>query len=291
VGKGHFKGTTVTAALAALLCSAPPATARPLILPAISPWNAHWSPTTCSLRRLFGTKEKQSLIVIERFGPSDTFQLSIVSDEFKSFEQGEDLQLKFGDAKARRISGVAPGKTEKGTATLFFPTQSLSQPIGNGQDRWDTPVTHATEAATKTISVSYFGHERVFTTGPLDKPFDALRKCTDDLVASWGLDPKQQATLTKHPEPKSEPTTWLRFADYPASMLFNGKQALVNFRLSVDAQGTPTACEVQRSYNDQTFDQVTCAILMRRARFSPALDVQGRAVPSYYLNTVHWIVG
>lgn len=192
MAQGKLRYTIGLTAVSALLCSALPATASPVILPAISPWNANWSPTTCSLRRLFGTKEKQSLIVIERFGPSDTFQLSIVSDEFKAYEQGQPLQLKFGDAKARRISGVSPGKTDKGTATLFFPSQSLSEAIGDGPNRWRAPVTHATEAATKTISVSYFGHERVFNTGPLDKPFDALRQCTDDLVSSWGWTPSSR---------------------------------------------------------------------------------------------------
>jgi outer membrane biosynthesis protein TonB len=73
-------------------------------------------------------------------------------------------------------------------------------------------------------------------------------------------------------------------------MAIMGKQALVNFRLSVRAQGVPTACEVQSSYNDKKFDEVTCAALMRRARFSPALDAKGQPVLSYFLRTVCWIM-
>lgn len=151
-------------------------------------------------------------------------------------------------------------------------------------------MTAATEAMIRTIKISIYGHERVFKTGPLDKPFEALRKCTDNLVSTWGLDPKQQATLSERPRPRSSPGGWLAPNDYPSSMRMRGKQAQVNFRLSVSAEGAPTACEVQSSYNDKTFDDVTCRVLMRRARFSPALDAKGQPVPSFYLNTVRWIM-
>ena len=283
----------IAAGFSALLGSVTAAAgAEPVILAPVSPWNVDWSATTCSLRRAFGSKEDPSVLTIERYGPTNFFHLSITSNEFKSFQQGQSLQLKFGENKPRRITSVSPGKSgSSGKAILFFASQSLSHPIETDDDSWDPPVTPAMEAAVKSISVGYFGRERVFATGPLDKPFAALSKCTDDLVSTWGLDPKQQATLIARPRPSGRPNTWIRPADYPRAMLTAGKQALVSFRLMVDAVGTPTACEIQRSYNDKKFNEVTCALLIRRARFSPALDAKGQPVSSYYLNTVRWIMG
>lgn len=265
--------------------------AAPVKLEAISKWNVEWTKTSCMLRRAFGTAAKPSLLIFERFGPSDSFQLSVISDEFKLYEQDEDLWVKFGNGEPRRSRSAMTGKTESGVATLFFSSLSLSAPVGDGSDAWFPPVTHATEAAATSVSITFFGKERIFATGPLDKPFEALRQCTDDLVQFWGLDAKQQATLTKKATPLSNPGYWVRSNDYPTAMLNIGKQALVSFRLSIDAQGTPTACEVQRSYNDKKFDELTCALIVRRARFSPALDAKGQPVPSYYLNTVRWIMG
>lgn len=69
-----------------------------------------------------------------------------------------------------------------------------------------------------------------------------------------------------------------------------GKQAQVNLRLSIDAQGTPTACEIQSSYNDPQFDKLTCSLLMRRGRFDPARDAEGTAVPWFFIHTVRWIM-
>jgi TonB family protein len=265
--------------------------ATPITLDPVSKWNVEWTKTSCMLRRAFGTAAKPSLLIFERFGPSDSFQFSVISDEFKQFQQGQDLRVKFGNGEAKRVTSAMAGKTQSGVATLFFTSLSLSTPVGEGSHAWIPAVTHATEAATTSVSIAFFGKERIFATGPLDKPFDALRQCTDDLVQFWGLDAKQQATLTKWVEPLSNPGSWVHSGDYPAAMLNVGKQALVSFRLSIDAQGTPTACEVQRSYNDKKFDELTCALIVRRARFSPALDAKGQPVPSYYLNTVRWIMG
>jgi len=257
-------------------------------------WNVDYGEKICTLRRGFGSTEKRSILIMNRFGPSDTFQLTIVSDEFKSFEQGQSLSLQFGEQKPRRITSVIPGKAGTQASTLFFPNVSLAEEIGGKHDEdddWDPPVPPATEAATKSIAIASSGHERIFETGPLDKPFEALRKCTDNLVATWGLDPKQQATLSQRAKPLTRPSRWLASSDYPRAMLNVGKQAQVNFRLSIGANGAPTGCEVQSSYNDKKFDDVTCAILLRRARFSPALDAARAPVASYYLNTVRWIVG
>lgn len=290
MGRRRRTHSIMTCAMA-MLWGTTSAHAAPVKLDPVSKWNVEWTKTSCMLRRAFGTAAKPSLLIFERFGPSDEFQFSVISDEFKQFQQGQDLWVKFGNGDARRVRTAMAGKTQSGVTTLFVTSLSLGTPVGDGADAWIPAVTHAAEAATTNVSVTFFGKERIFATGPLDKPFDALRQCTDDLIRFWGLDAKQQATLTKPVRPLTNPASWVRSGDYPTAMLNGGKQALVSFRLSVDAQGTPTACEVQRSYNDKKFDELTCALIVRRARFSPALDAKGQPVPSYYLNTVRWIMG
>jgi hypothetical protein len=71
-------------------------------------------------------------------------------------------------------------------------------------------------------------------------------------------------------------------------MLAKGKSGITPFRLMVDATGEPTACIIQVPGN-APFDKMTCDVLMRRAHFDPALDANGRPVPSYYLNSIRWM--
>ena len=72
------------------------------------------------------------------------------------------------------------------------------------------------------------------------------------------------------------------------SMLRDGYEGIVNFRLLVDQAGKPTDCEVQRSTRPKEFDDAVCRAAMRRAEFEPALDAQGKPVPSYWIATVNF---
>ena len=67
--------------------------------------------------------------------------------------------------------------------------------------------------------------------------------------------------------------------DYPADAQANGQEGTVQAQLSVDSKGYVSQCTVIRSSGVKSLDEATCNILTRRARFRPARDAQGRAVP------------
>jgi TonB family protein len=125
----------------------------------------------------------------------------------------------------------------------------------------------------------------------MDKPMAALRKCTDELVEHWGLDAEAQRHLTRKAAPASDPGTWISSEEYPSNLLARGVQGLVQFRMIVNAEGHPTSCTIQQSTRPVEFDETVCRVLMRRARFDPALDAQGKPITSYWRSTVHFMIG
>ena len=76
--------------------------------------------------------------------------------------------------------------------------------------------------------------------------------------------------------------------DYPIESLRNREQGDVHFVLDVDAAGTVTACRIERSSGYSRLDEASCSMLMRRARFTPAVDDDGKPVASSYRNVVRW---
>lgn len=189
------------------------------------------------------------------------------------------------------------GTSNNGIPTVFVTSGSLrdrdDQVVQKSSDflgDQGPQVTPAMESAVTSISLRFAGQFLKIATGSLGKPFVALRQCTDDLVKQWGFDPEVQSALKSRPFPLGNPATWIRPADYPRKALANGKSALVTFRLSLDASGTPVGCDIQRAYADDSFKAITCERLMARARFSPALDASGKPTPSYYVNAVRWVM-
>jgi TonB family protein len=67
--------------------------------------------------------------------------------------------------------------------------------------------------------------------------------------------------------------------DYPANAQMNGEQGTVQVRLSIDSAGSVSDCTVIRSSSFRSLDDATCTILKDRAKFRPAHDANGRAVP------------
>lgn len=267
-----------------------PATAgaKVIRLAAATPWQVEWTKTSCTLARGFGEKDDLQSLIFEQFSQGQNFQLLITARALSATNQQDkptliyvtgDDDTGYSDKQERALLG----KNKKGVTTLFVPGSDL---FG------DTPGNaRLIESSIKRLIVKLRGRTVAFETGPLEKPFDAMRKCTDDLVRTWGLDPDAMRRLTRWPTAKTSPGTWLKPNDYPGSALSTGAQSLVSFRLLIDSTGTPTDCLIQRSYGDERFNRITCDKIVERARFEPALDAQGKAVASYYGTSVSWVIG
>jgi len=78
--------------------------------------------------------------------------------------------------------------------------------------------------------------------------------------------------------------------DYPEAELRDDHGGTVGYRLLVSDKGMPTGCEVMYSTRWKALDIRSCAVLIVRARFKPALDSAGRAVPGIFSGRVTWSV-
>lgn len=205
------------------------------------------------------------------------------------------LRVAFGKdaepvAVARALAGFI-GEDKK-PLLILTPVDLLNRPIKD-QIKEKSEGPDPTTAQLASIGHMKFvrgGNTIVLHVGRLDTAIGALRRCTKDLVKIWGLNPDQQAALTTTPEPLGNPGGWITSNDYPASALRGGQSASVQFRLMIDAAGMPTSCKVQSATQGPAFIDLTCTLLMKRARFSPAATADGKPVESYYTNSVNWLM-
>lgn len=91
-------------------------------------------------------------------------------------------------------------------------------------------------------------------------------------------------------EPYAEGEYWIRDGDYPAEALRKGEQGATGYRLDVDARGCVTGCTIVHPSGIPALDEATCPLLMRRARFRPAIDVNGAPIASTYSNVNWWLL-
>jgi protein TonB len=93
----------------------------------------------------------------------------------------------------------------------------------------------------------------------------------------------------KGPEP-IRPETWVRYTDYPTTVLRAGQVGTVWFEVMIDSAGKPYGCKVIVSSNVKALDDVSCRLMMARGRFEPARDQFGAAISSSFRRAANWSV-
>jgi hypothetical protein len=256
-------------------------------------WVLSYSEDSCRLARAFGPNEDKLVLVMDQFMPAGMLDLSLIGKRLGRFTGNRvTLIATFGPGLPAGHSGDALTGTvgpDKATILMIGGRDLLNRPPVKGPSDELFPVTKEQEAAVTELHIAAAAKRFTLHTGSMGPPLAAMRTCMADLVKAWGLDPAQQEALSKHPVPVTSLTKWLTPPDYPKEALAIGASAIVRFRIIVGADGLPTKCAIQQATLSPEFTKLTCDLLMARARFTPALDREGKPIASFYTNSVRWL--
>lgn len=257
-------------------------------------WEVKYNPDSCQLLAAFGKDDERVIFVLSREQPSDFFDLQLFGKSLGFSGILVPMELTFGMAAVpTKQQGVA--LTMSGAEKL--PVIRMTNLRIDGWNDWKHPeampvLDPAREAQVTAIGFKKPGGKRYrLETGSMAAPLAAMRNCTTDLVKTWGYDPAVEEHLTRRPVPVESPAKWLGTNDFPDKAVIGGHNGIVRFRLDVDPTGTPTGCRVLNRTNPDDFADLSCKLLMKRARFTPALDGAGKPVKSYYINNIRWVMG
>ncbi|MBB3862424.1 hypothetical protein GGQ88_003724 [Novosphingobium hassiacum] len=261
--------------------------AETLELAPTSDWIMNYAEDSCRLGRTFGENDQAVSLLLDQFAPSDHFRVSLAGKPVTPF----------GSASGFAGFSPTPNLTD---VRILSGTSANGQPVillmgdidilNRDKEAAKMPLSPSQVAAITQFAVTRPKHSITLKTGKMKGALAAMRACTDDLVKLWGLDPVQQTNLSKKPEPMNPPSKWLKSSDYPKKDMLAGAQAVVNFRLMIDETGKPTSCKIQMATNTPEMSARTCSLILQRAKFEPALDNEGRSVPSYYIESARWVI-
>jgi TonB family protein len=130
------------------------------------------------------------------------------------------------------------------------------------------------------------------TVAPNGMPgaFHAADACKDDLLKAWHIDPAPLATAITPAKPQGAPGTWVTNNDYPQAAVRDRVSGATVFRLTIDPTGTVSACNIVISSKSDLLDRTTCTLMLKRARYSPALDANGKPVADIVVERFIWML-
>ena len=270
---------------------------------ALCPAGAAKAKTTISLSRSasWEVSEGETCDLIGKFGQgADTARLV-----FTKRMPSESFDLTFAPSSGLVLDGATRPTVDFGPAGNPHEVHSRTAVMGDGKpaiqflgERLDNhrpkpgqippSISPDQVARVDRLTITLGESEFRLSLGSMARPFEALQRCTDKMMQSWGYDPAEQASLSKRVEPANYPGYWVTASDYPAAALRAGLSGIVYFRLDIDAAGTVTACHIHSTSAPRILQTATCYLVQSRARFKPALDTGGNPVRSFYVNEVMW---
>lgn len=124
---------------------------------------------------------------------------------------------------------------------------------------------------------------------PVTLPLDAGPAPTPlPSAAPTAVDPAPAPSLAAAAGVRGDRATWITTQDYPPSALRAEEQGSVGIAVAIGSDGRVTSCTVTASSGSTALDQATCRLYQRRARFTPARDAAGAAVPGTHADRVRW---
>lgn len=97
--------------------------------------------------------------------------------------------------------------------------------------------------------------------------------------------------LTGATQPTRGPVWYISEDDYPMEARRADQEGTARYELAVNEAGRPTSCTIIKSSGHKILDDTTCRLVQKRARFNPARDDAGNAVPGVYRHWVIWDLG
>jgi hypothetical protein len=278
----------VAAGMIAIMQPVKAAAAQPMTLKPISPWSIEQSDDTCRLARTFGTAEDPYLLRMRADAPGYKFDITLAGAEISAFQNATERSITYGSGAALPFTPMVRGALKTyGPAIVFF--NEMTEKRRAYTDETEQPFPNPPlEAGVDRIGVAASNKRLVLETGPIGAAMDAMRKCMDDVVRGWGLDPAVQSTLSRPVTPlnRAEVNALVAANDPPAAVRALGGIARVHIRLMVDAMGKPVDCTTWPTDQVPDFKVDACEIMLEKARYAPALDANGVAVPSYFVTSL-----
>lgn len=263
---------------------------EPLVLTPTIKWEINYDKEACHLFNKFGTGKEEVTLRLTRYQPGDSFDLTLYGQRFKSDSAFAQAELTFNPIPTQKHLALV-ATVQKNLPLLLFSSLDLNgRTKGRDAKTKVDPITPEQEGRITGITLKLQHRRPIFlATGSLRVPLLAMRKCTDDLIHTWGYEPSQLARLTNLPEPTVDPGKWIKPTDYPAGAIDRGQSGDVQFRLEVNPDGTVGNCHILYRTNPDKFADITCKLLSNKGKFLPAKDEAGLPVRWYYISKVRWL--
>jgi len=272
-----------------LLAAVPPASTRA----PTGKWVVDFDDSQCVASRNYGTEAQPLLFGLKAPIISEVMQLIFVrpgsGGQFAE-QLGGTITLDGGIAKPISAIGLSVPKAKQRVVRVNLPTSEF-----------------AAVASAKVMEVRVRGEmKESIALSNMPALLNVLNKCVTDLRRHWNVERSEAerplSAIAKDDDddganaflkqgPRGDLAGVFRSDDFPSDAIAKDMQGTVSLAMLIDESGKVADCTVVGTSGSAALDGQSCYIVSSRARFKPAIGLDGKPARSTYSQRVTWRIG
>jgi hypothetical protein len=274
----------------AMVCHGP-VEAETVVLKPTSKWHVDFGEERCRLARTFSDGRDDHLLYFEQNYPSNAAGVTVGGRSFARFKDRAETEVQIADGRAPLKTLPHKGELDRNRSALIYANLNLALDAQPENLRGLGPaVPRLNTAFADTVAyLSFRQREREvrFDTGPLGSAFKILNQCSESFLEFWGLDVEQHRGARRLPRWINDEEVERKIVKrYPAAALIASQGGITRMRVIVDERGMPESCVIEKSTTADSLKSPACQIMMKDARFEPAVDAGGKPMRSFFATTL-----
>jgi TonB family protein len=262
---------SVVLAFALASATAADAAAKPRV--PTGTWNVDFGDAQCIAARDYGTPAKPLRLVFKAAPVGDVMQVAVFHEA--------------GASPAQQVDSIVTidGRQPIETALLMY------TPKGSKERIYLLNLASADFASVrtaKTLSVRSEGLNETFALSGMEPLLKVVDECVADLrrvfnVGATHSDPTRFKSRARADLPK-----FFSSDDYPAVAVMNRQSGRVRFALLIQEDGRVADCTLVETSGVPSLDAQACALLKIRAKFEPAIGIDGKPAKDSAVGSIVW---
>jgi hypothetical protein len=245
----------------------------------IGDWKIEPSDARCVATRQYGTPDQPTTLALKAPPTGHALQLAVIRPAYRktSDQVGAkiDLDGKVYDTFALGYPLGYPAKASKQSVSLMHLPAEAAAELRNARNlRLD-------------VAGSFIDG---FPLGEISKAWTAMDACLDRLRQTWNIGESSSGKVATPARALVPIQGMISPQDFPPQVIRNVWSGTTGFILLIDETGKVKDCTLTESSGVAVIDSRTCAVVSYKARFEPAVDINGKPAKSTFAQNITWRV-
>jgi TonB family protein len=253
-------------------------------------WYADFGMAHCTATRNYGTKEDPLYLILKLPPLGDVLQIGIATKGFTGLATQLDGEIVFEGAPGIETNFLEYGvrRLDQRMFVANLPLERLHPMRSASSIRLRTHRPTPRPGQLSRIAPVFTVKDYHLKLSSVGKLLETLGSCADGLRKMWNVEqPGAVRTLVKQ-GPEGDLSRVFSAEDYPSSAEAKGQSGSLTLAVLVDEGGKIADCTIVKTSRVAVLDAQSCAIVMQRAKFTPAVGLDGKPAKAAWTQTITW---